>query len=462
MTRDLELEKKNSSQKNNDKVSFNYKSSKLIINGTLVEVTQQEPILSVYYKLKKANLSLTEIANILFKHKEGQVRQKMYSQNFYTEQGSEAETNVINNDKEATYCILWCINHYTGLNRNKNVIEAGIEASKAYGTGSGTSALSCGHSSLHKQVEEKISTFIGKETCLFFPTGYSTNVGALSALCTADDLIIFDRECHASIIDGVKLSGATYYSFKHNNVKNLEKKLKLFKGKYKNIFVLVESSYSMSGDLCPLSEIAALKEEYPFYLYVDEAHTFGFYGTKGAGFCESLNLTDKVDFIMSTLSKATASLGGFIACDEIYRPLLEWKANAYIFQAACSPFDAAVVLKSLEVIETTPGIQESIHNNNNYMRVLLNKAGFDLGESKSPVIPIRIPNDQLLQKISIELYKHHIFTVSVIYPAVKNGQGLLRFIVTANHTKEQIDYTVSTLSKLCKQYQVIPEAIIGR
>lgn len=330
-----------------------------------------------------------------------------------------------------------------------------------YGTGSGTSALSGGMSTLHKLLEQKLQQLIGKESVLLFPTGFTTNLGCLSALPGKKDLIIFDRECHASIIDGVKLSGKKWVTFKHNNLRDLEQKLSKYSCEYQNIFVVVESAYSMSGDLAPLQGIVALKQKYKFLVYVDEAHTFGIYGKNGAGYCEHLGIVEEIDFIAATLSKATASIGGFVALKSKYVPLLHWRATTYTFQACLTPGDAAAILASLEEIENDPAIIESLHKNNQYMRRRLKSAGFDLGTSASPIIPIFISDVEKLQAFNKELYSRGIFSVSIFYPVVKPHEGRIRFVVSAAHTIEQIDTTVNILHELGLKYGVIKQAMVA-
>jgi 8-amino-7-oxononanoate synthase len=351
-------------------------------------------------------------------------------------------------------CILWCVNHYLSLNRKPNVIDKAADALRKYGTGCGTSAASCGMSSLHKQIEKKVAEVVGKEKAILYSTGFTANVAAISYLAGKDDLIIFDRESHSSLINGLKLAEAKWISFKHNNVKDLELKLRKYRNSYRNIFVVVESAYSMSGDLAPLREIVALKRDYNFYLYVDEAHTFGIYGDKGQGYCHEQGVTDEVDFIMSTLSKATASIGGFVAARKEYCSLLKW-SDPYVFQACISPSDAAVVLACLEEIEQNPGMIRDLHEKNRYMRDLLASRGFNLGDSQSPIIPIFIEDHRKLQLVVRELYQEGIYSTPICFPAVKVDEGRIRLILNAAHTREHIDATVEALEKVCRKHQVI-------
>ncbi|MBD2448127.1 aminotransferase class I/II-fold pyridoxal phosphate-dependent enzyme [Nostoc sp. FACHB-152] len=416
------------------------------------------PIITYLKQLESQGITDIEIiCEKLFQQLNRQIELGLYSNDRYIEFGSDVAGTVVSaTGNFKVECILWCINHYLGLNRNANVINKVCEAVKKFGTGSGTSALSGGMSSLHKEVELKIRNLIGKENVILFPTGYSANLGTLSALPGKKDLILFDRESHASLIDGIKLSGKKWMTFKHNNVNDLNLKLQKYSQNFENIFVVVESAYSMSGDIAPLREIIELKQKYKFLLYVDEAHTFGIYGKNGAGYCSELGIVEQVDFIVATLSKATASIGGFLATKSKYLPLLKWRANSYAFQACLTPSDAAAILASLEEIENNPQIVEQLHHNNQYMRQRLTSIGFNLGTSKSPIIPIFMPDEATLISLNKELFTRGIFSVSIFYPVVKPKEGRIRFILSASHTKEQIDKTINALQELGIKYNIIP------
>lgn len=374
----------------------------------------------------------------------------------YLENGPGTFVNVVTEHSgEKKECILWNVNHYLSLNRNDNVIEKACLALRQFGTGCGTSASSCGMTSLHKEIEHKISELVGKENAVLFPTGFTTNLGAISSLVGNKDLVIFDRECHSSIINGVRLSKAKkWMSFKHNDVFDLKEKLQRYENSFENVFVIIESAYSMSGDLAPLKEITSLKESHKFYLYVDEAHTFGIYGEKGQGYCHEQGIKDQVDFIISTFSKATASVGGFFAANQKYCSLIRF-SDSYLFQACLTPGDAAVILATLEEIENNPSLIHKLHANNNYMRNLLTSKGFNLGNSKSPIIPIFIEDHNKLRLVVNELYLQGIYSTPIVYPAVKMNQGRIRLVVNYAHTKKQIDYTVKTLEDICRKHQVI-------
>ncbi len=402
--------------------------------------------------------SITDIGQIaehMHALKTMQNQANLWSYDRFTESGNAALANVITEySKEKKECILWCLNNYLGLNRNPEVVQSVKSAADKFGTGSGTPAVSGGMSALHKEVQNRISKLLGRERTLLFSTGYTTNLGALSAIPGKNDFVILDQESHASMFDGVKLSGKEWSAFRHNNVENLEEKLKRAQGKYENVIVAVESAYSMSGDLCPIREIVALKSKYKFYIYVDEAHSFGFYGDGGRGYCYQQGVLEEIDFLMSTLSKSIPSIGGFVSAKEKFCTYMQCMANSFIFQTCMPPVDAATILASLDVIQANPGIAASLHEKNAYFRGRLREIGFDLRNSQSPIIPIYIPKLDVLFKCSKELYERGIFSVAVTYPAVKLREGRLRFTLTAAHTQEQIDKTVDEMARLAEIYGI--------
>lgn len=425
------------------------------------ETMEPKSSMSIGYALRElADQGVTDLgraADALQQLKDLQNREGVFPYDRFTEHGSSAEAVILNEHEPSSRpCILWCVNHYLGLNRNPRVLEKTGKILAEFGTGSGTSAVSGGMSSLHKKIESRIGEMLGKEKVLLFPTGYTANLGALSSLPGKNDLILFDHECHASIIDGCRLSGRKWLAFRHNDLANLEAKLVEMRGKFENILVVVESAYSMSGDLSPIREIVELKKKHGFYLYVDEAHTFGFYGEGGRGYCFEQGVLEDVDFFMSTLSKATASLGGFIAAKRKFCTILQCSSNPYLFQACITPADAAAVLACLDEIQMDPAHASTLHGNAAYFRKGLTGAGFDLGTSRSPIIPIYVRDSTTLQAFGKDLYERGIFSVSVGFPAVKLNQGRVRFIVNASHTRDQIDRTLSVLTEAGRKYGLIP------
>lgn len=399
---------------------------------------------------------LDTVSDHIYELHQAKQAKKMYRYNdICIEKSSDTEVTILQPDGTEFKCILWCVNHYLGLNRHPQVVMKTKAALDEYGTGSGTSAMSGGLSDLHFTLSERMAKMVGKEAAVLYSTGYTANLGAISALTIDNDLLLIDKECHASIVDGCRLSGKKVLPFHHNDVNDLEKKLKRFSKQFTNIIVIVESAYSMSGDLSPLKEIVALKQKCKFFLYVDEAHSFGFYGDKGKGYCYQLGVSDQVDFIMSTLSKATASIGGFVACNAKFSTLLSYYAHAYCFQATMPAANVASTLACLDIIEKNPNLIERLHSQTEYFRNKVQQLGFDTRSSESPIVPIYVKDSSILSSMSDEFIRQGIYMIPVVYPAVSPRDARFRFIVTAAHTKEQIDYTLDVIKNVGKQFGLI-------
>jgi 8-amino-7-oxononanoate synthase len=410
-------------------------------------------------KFKREGIRDVEKISIAMNELRGkQITEGIFSFDCFTDNGSNTQSNLsIEPGGTTKLCTIWSINHYLGLNRHPYVIEKSVQAMREFGTGSGTSAISGGMCALHKKIEARLKDWLGTESIMLFPTGFSANMGLLAALCQKDDHVIMDDESHASIRDGVRLSPAKkWISFKHNSIEDIEIKLQTARdSKLGKSIVVVESVYSMSGDICPLEELVKLKYKYDFLLVVDEAHSFGLYGDHGIGLCQEKGVVDQVDFLTSTFSKATASIGGFVATKSKYVSYLQWSSNAFAFQACFTPANAASILAAMDVMENEPEVIEKLHDNNRYMRKELLGYGFDLGDSKSPIIPVYIPNKNKLLRVCMELYKNGVFSIPISYPVVRENEGRIRFIVNTNHTKEQIDHTVRLLSEMALKYDLL-------
>jgi 7-keto-8-aminopelargonate synthetase-like enzyme len=376
----------------------------------------------------------------------------------HVQRGADATAQIVSASGVQRDCILWTHNMYLGLNRSPRVIEKTIRALETYGTGAGASPPVGGFTGIHEVLARRLACMLGKETALLFSTGYAANMSALSGLPARGDLVLLDRECHASMFQGAALSGASWMAFRHNDLADLEQMLEREAGNHPNVFVAVESAYSMSGDMCPLTELVSLKPRYGFRLYVDEAHSFGFYGTKGRGYCDEQGVLDEVDFVTSTFSKATAALGGFVAGKAPHCTLLELSARSYLAQACFPPALAATVLAALDEIETDATLAAALHANNRHMRRRLTEAGFDLGTSKSPIIPIRIADVATLYDLAARLANDGVFAQPITEPGVSRGESRLRFVVTARHNRAQIDITVDALTRHARALGLLPGA----
>lgn len=382
-----------------------------------------------------------------------------YSYDRFIAGGSDAAGLVGSDANSASRRYIWGTNHYLGLNRHPAVIAAAVEATITYGTGAGTSSVSGGRCALHVELEDFLRDFYQKPGVVLYSTGYTANLGLLSTIVQKNDLVLSDQENHASIIDGLRLNRCQKLTFDHNSLPSLRERLEATRGKHTNTFVVVESVYSMSGDLAPLRELVDLKREFGFLLYVDEAHAFGLYGAGGRGLCDEMGVLDEVDFLVSTFSKSTASIGGFCVFGDGMRTFITLRSSSYLFQASFPPAAAATILASLRLFSKDDSFASSLHEKSYYMRDRLTEAGFDLGTSQSPIIPIYVTDVSQLYNFEQELYRRGVFAVSVTYPAVKPTEGRIRLIVNDAHSYADIDATVDVLSEIGSAYGVVRDAV---
>ncbi|MGB5931080.1 MAG: aminotransferase class I/II-fold pyridoxal phosphate-dependent enzyme, partial [Cyclobacteriaceae bacterium] len=254
--------------------------------------------------------------------------------------------------EEQREAIIWTTNLYLGMNRDKEVMEAATKAVQELGTGMGTSAAASGMTGDHVQFEKEFAELTGKPAACLFPTGYTANVGAVAGILGKGDVVIVDQLCHASIVDGAQLCGADIRSFQHNSSSDLEAILKAEASPYRTVMVVLEGVYSMGEGAAPVAEIVRTAKKYGALVLVDEAHSFGFYGERGAGICAEQGVSEEVDFIMTTLSKGMGSLGGVVAASQEHVDLMKASSRAYIFQASVSPADIAAALTSLRRIKS--------------------------------------------------------------------------------------------------------------
>ncbi len=344
-------------------------------------------------------------------------------------------------------------NNYLGLTTDPRVRQAALEAIQRFGTSCTGSRFLNGTLELHEQLERELAEWVGKEAALVFSTGMQTNLGTISALVGRNDVVILDKDDHASIVDGARLGWGETKRFRHNDMQDLERILASLpedQGK----LVVVDGLYSMGGDIAPLPEITALCEKYGARLMVDDAHAIGVLGG-GRGTAAHFGLTDKVDLIMSTFSKSFASLGGFVAGDEEVIHYIKHHARALIFSASIPPANAAAALAALQIMRQEPERIQRLNAIAERMRRELRMLGFNIGNSASPIIPIIIGDDTLTLLTWKALFEAGVFVNPVLSPAVPQGQQLLRTSYMATHTEEQLDYVLETYARVGKQLGLI-------
>ncbi len=371
-------------------------------------------------------------------------RRNPYSKVLRSGSGTRGLVGDAYNDEEQE-SIIWTTNLYLGLNRDPKVMAEATDALQRYGTGMGTSAAASGMTNQHLEFETEFADLVGKPSACLFPTGYTANVGAIAGILGKNDVVIIDQLCHASIVDGARLCGASIRTFQHNSAADLEAVLKTEVSPYHTVMVVLEGVYSMGEGAAPVAEIVRMAKKYNALVLVDEAHSFGFYGKGGAGICAAQGVTEEVDFIMTTLSKAMGSLGGVVAASQQHVDLMKSSSRAYIFQASVSPADMAAALTALRRLRADDALRERLWITTRYMRQQFEEAGYDLGTGDGPIVTPHFADKDKLYAIVQSLYKKGIQTSAVTYPIVEIGRGRLRLICSAAHTKEDVDKTLQAL-----------------
>lgn len=344
-------------------------------------------------------------------------------------------------------------NNYLGLTTDPRVRQAAIDAVKEFGTSCTGSRFLNGTLELHEQLERELADWVGKEAALVFSTGMQTNLGVISAIVMRGDVVILDKEDHASLVDGARLALGETRRFRHNDLADLERVLAGVSAE-KGKMVVVDGLYSMGGDLAPLPEITVLCKKYGARLMVDDAHGLGVLGG-GRGTSVHFGVTDKVDLIMSTFSKSFASLGGFIAGDEQIIHYIKHHARSLIFSASIPAANAAAALAALNIMRTEPQHAERLTAIGDRVRRELRSLGFDIGDTVSPIIPIFVGDNPRTLFAWKSLFDAGVFVNPILSPAVPPGRELLRTSYMASHTDEQIDRVLDIFCNVGKQIGLI-------
>jgi 8-amino-7-oxononanoate synthase len=359
---------------------------------------------------------------------------------------SSQDTEVVIDGKRV---LMFGSNSYLGLTNHPKIKEATKNAVDKYGTGCAGSRFLNGTLDIHIELEEKLAEYVGKDAALVFSTGYQVNLGVLSSLTGRNDYLILDEYDHASIIDGSRLSFSKVIKYEHNNMHDLEKKLRLLPEDAVKI-IAVDGIFSMEGDIVKLPGVVALAQKYGASVMVDDAHSLGVIGKRGSGTASHFGLTEQVDLIMGTFSKSLASLGGFIAGDYAMIEYLKHHARSLIFSASMAPSSVASTLAALEIIKSEPERIEKLWDNTHYACKLLKENGFDIGTSETPIIPIYVRNNEKTFLITKMLQRAGVFVNPVVSPGVPADSTLIRFSLMATHSFDQIDEAVDKLTSVFK------------
>ncbi len=347
-----------------------------------------------------------------------------------------------------------CSNNYLGFAAHPDLKKKAIEAIELYGVGPAAVRSIAGTMELHNILEEKLAKFKRTEAALSLQAGLIANLSTIPALVPSQEDIIFSDELnHASIIDGIRLSKAKRVIYKHLDMNSLENALKENEGRRK--LIISDGVFSMDGDVAPLPDLVVLAEKYDALLMVDDAHGEGVLGSHGRGIANHFGLDGKVDVEIGTLSKAFGVVGGFVAGSKKLIEFLKQKARPFLFSSATTPADVAAVIAAVDILENDDTLVKKLWDNAKYFKEKMKDAGFDTGRSKTPITPVMLGEAKRAQEFSKKLFKEGIFAQSIGYPTVPKGKARIRVMISAAHSKEDIEFALEKFTKAGKQLGVI-------
>ncbi|MGE5487357.1 MAG: glycine C-acetyltransferase [bacterium] len=346
-------------------------------------------------------------------------------------------------------------NNYLGLTDHPKLIEAAVEATKRYGVGTGAVRTIAGTMNLNMQLERRIAQFKKTEACVVFQSGFAANSGTVAAILTPDDHVISDELNHASIIDGCRLSKAKIHVYPHKDAAAAEKLLGELQSVPGRKLLITDGVFSMDGDIAPLPELVAAAERYGAIMMLDDAHASGVLGRNGRGTVDHFDLHGRVDIQVGTLSKAIGVLGGYVCGSRDLIEFLYHRARPFLFSTSHPPGVTAACIAAFDVLEQEPERIESLWKNTKYFKSELNKAGFSTGMSETPITPIMVGEAKTAHAFSRALFDEGVFAVGIGYPTVPHGKARIRTIVTATHTKDQLDRALEVLVRVGKRMDIL-------
>jgi glycine C-acetyltransferase len=367
-----------------------------------------------------------------------------------TPQGADIQTNgkpVIN----------FCANNYLGLSSHPRVIDAAKKAIDTHGFGMSSVRFICGTQDIHKELEQKISTFLGMEDTILYAAAFDANGGVFEPLFGAEDAIVSDELNHASIIDGVRLCKSMRYRYKHNDMGDLEKQLQDARtAGAKQIVIVTDGAFSMDGTIAKLDQICDLADKYKALVMTDECHSTGFIGKTGRGVPEYRNVMGRVDIITGTLGKALGGAsGGFTSAKKEIIELLRQRSRPYLFSNTLAPSIVGASLEVFNMLSETTALRDKLEKNTKYFREQMTKAGFDIKPGEHPIVPIMLYEAPLAQKFAEKLLEKGIYVIGFFYPVVAKGQARIRVQISAGHEQHHLDTAIKAFTEVGKELGVI-------
>ena len=348
-----------------------------------------------------------------------------------------------------------CANNYLGLSSHPDVVAAAHEGLEQRGYGMSSVRFICGTQDIHRQLEARLTLFLGTEDTLLFPSCMDANAGVFEALLGEQDVMIADRLVHASIVDGMRLCKAQQDTYKHADLGHLEEKLQEHQDKRFRL-VITDGVFSMDGDIAPLAGIVDLAERYNAMVLVDDSHATGFIGKTGRGTHEHHDVMGRVDLITTTLGKALGGAsGGCVSGRAELVEMCRQRARPYLFSNSVAPVIVAGALKVLELLCCSTERRDRLEENARYWRRLLTEAGFDIRPGESPIVPVMLYNAKLAQDVARDLFAEGVYVVGFFFPVVAKGQARIRTQLSAAHEKEHLDRGIEAFVKVGRKYDIL-------
>lgn len=339
-------------------------------------------------------------------------------------------------------------NNYLGFANNPRMKKAAIDAVEKYGVGSGAVRTIIGNMDIHEKLEETLAKFKREEAAFIYQSGFNCNAGTIQAITEAGDLIISDELNHASIIDGARLSKAAKTIYKHSDMDSLEAVLKENKDKYRNMLIITDGVFSMDGDIAKLPEIVDLAEKYGAMTYVDDAHGSGVLGESGRGTVDHFGLHGRIDFTIGTLSKAIGVIGGYVAGSKTMYEWLSHRARPVLFSTSLPPAAVGAITEAINMLTESTEYTDRLWDNAAYFKEKMGSLGFDTGHSETPITPVIIGDEAKTMEFSKRLLEKGVFVSGIVFPTVPKGTGRLRCMVTAAHSRAQLDKAVQAFKEV--------------
>ena len=360
--------------------------------------------------------------------------------------------NITVNNKQV---LNFCANNYLGLSSHPEVIDAAKSTLDTHGYGMSSVRFICGTQDIHKELEKKISSFLGMEDTILYAAAFDANGGVFEPLFGPNDAIISDALNHASIIDGVRLCKSHRYRYETNNMQDLEKQLELAQDQ-QNRIIVTDGVFSMDGTIAKLDKICDLADKYNAIVMVDDSHATGFIGEKGRGTHEYCKVMGKVDIITSTLGKALGgAMGGFTSGKKEVIDMLRQRSRPYLFSNSLAPAIVGAAIKVIDLLESSTHLRDQLYDNTRYFRSKMQEAGFDIKEGEHPIVPVMLYDAKLSQIMADKLLDEGVYVIGFFFPVVPKEQARIRVQISAAHTREDLDVVINAFVKIGKELNVI-------